>query len=64
MVKLRICRFFAVGIKTKVFYLHPSSPLKRGTRDLFKNFNILTNLFFSGKSFLYILSITFKSDDF
>lgn len=23
MVKLRICRFFAVGIKTKVFYLHP-----------------------------------------
>jgi hypothetical protein len=22
-VKLRICRFFAVGIKTKVFYLHP-----------------------------------------
>lgn len=24
-MKLRICRFFAVGIKTKVFYLHPLS---------------------------------------
>ena len=32
MVKLRICRFFAVGIKTKVFYLHPSDISSIGKR--------------------------------
>lgn len=37
MVKLRICRFFAVGIKTKVFYLHPvtdDSLPSGGKRDI------------------------------
>lgn len=34
MVKLRICRFFAVGIKTKVFYLHPIPKTIRFTEEL------------------------------
>ena len=56
MVKLRICRFFAVGIKTKVFYLHPlkqlSVDIKRKNID-----NVSMNVLSMGMTGDYMVAV-------